>query len=64
MEDAKWFKKLCFQLPVVFGFDIFGIQPTFITKSIVFEFDAFIIGPFLEFLGMIEMFFTNNYQFS
>ena len=61
-EDLKQFKKLCFQLPVLFGFDIFAIQPNFITRGIASRLDALIISLFLKFLAMIEVFTSDNYQ--
>ena len=64
MEDSKWPKELCLQLLVLFGLDIFTIQPNFITEKIAPRLDAFIMGPFLEFLGMVEVFSANNYQLS
>ena len=64
MEDSKLPKELCFLLPVSFGLDIFAVQPNFITGDIAPRFDAFIVGPFLKFLGMMEVFSTNNHQLS
>ena len=61
MEDLEWPKELCFQLPVSFGLDVFAIQPNFITRSIAPRLDAFIVGPFLKFLGMVEVLFANNH---
>ena len=64
MKDPEWPKKLCLQLPVLFSLDIFAIQPNFITRSIAFRLNAFIVGPFLKFLGMVEVFSTNDHQLS
>ena len=64
MEDSEWPKELCLQLPVSFGLDVFAIQPKFITGGIAPRLDAFIVGPFLEFLGMVEVLSTNDYQLS
>ena len=63
MEDLKRSKKHCIQLLILFGFDIFNIQPNFITKSIVFRLNTFIIGLLLKFLDMVLIFFINNHQF-
>ena len=55
---------LCLKLPVLFGLDVFAIQPNFITRGIAPRLDAFIVGPFLKFLGIIEVFIANNHQLS
>ena len=47
----------------MFDFDIFAVQPNFITKIIVFRLNAFIISPFLKFLSIVEVFLANNHQF-
>ena len=64
MEHSKRPKKLCFQLLVAFGLDIFGIQPNFIAGSIASRLDAFIMSLFLKFLGIVEVFVVNDHQFS
>ena len=56
-------QKTISQLPITLGLDIFAIQPYFVNGGIVSKFNAFIIGPFLKFLGRIEIFLINNYQF-
>ena len=64
MEDSEWPKKLCFQIPVVFGLDIFAVQPNFLAGGVASRFDSFIVSLFLKFLGMVEVFSANNHQFS
>ena len=61
MEHSEQPKKLCFQLPVAFGLDIFAVQPNFLAGGIASGFDSFIVGPFLKFLGMVETFLANNH---
>ena len=64
MKHFKQSKKLCLQLPVLFGLDVFAIQPNFITGGIAPRLDAFIIGSLLEFLGIVEILTSNNHQLS
>ena len=48
----------------MFGLDVFSIQLYFVTGSIAFRLNAFIMGPLLKFLGIVEIFLTSDYQFS
>ena len=64
MEDSERPKELCLQLPVLFDLDIFAIQPNFITKGIALRLDAFLVGPFLKILCIIEVFSANDHQLS
>ena len=57
VQNLKRFKELCFQLPILFGLDIFAVQPNFIIRGIAFRLDAFTVSPFLKFLGIVEIFF-------
>ena len=57
MQNSKRSEELCLQLPVLFGLDIFAVQPNFITGGIASRLDAFIVGLFLKFLDMMEIFF-------
>ena len=57
MQNSKRFEELRLQLPVLFGLDMFDVQPNFITGGMAPRLDAFIMGPFLKFLGMVEIFF-------
>ena len=61
MEYPEWPKELCFQLLVTLGLDIFAIQPYFITRGIAFKLNAFIVGLFLKFLSVLEVFLANNH---
>ena len=63
MKDLKWFKELCLQLPVLFDLGIFAVQSNFITGSIVSRLDVFIVGPFLKFLNIVEVFFGIKAEF-
>ena len=62
MEHSKRSKEFCLQLPVPLGPNIFTVQPNFLARRIALGFDSFIVSPFLKFLGMVEVFLTNNYQ--
>ena len=62
MKNLKQFEKICFQLLVLFSFNIFDIQPNFIAKDIASRLDTFIIRPFLKFLSIIKIYSINNYQ--
>ena len=64
MEDSKWSKEFCLQLPVSFDLDVFAIQSNFITGSIAPGLGAFIVGSLLEFLGMVEVLAADNHQLS
>ena len=64
MEHLEQLKKLCLQLPVVFGLDVLGIQPNFIAGGIAFRLNAFIISTFLKLLTAIEVLSANNHQLS
>ena len=62
MQNSKRFKKLCLKLPVLFDFDVFTVQPNFITRDIAFRPDAFIVSLLLKFLSVIEVLLANNHQ--
>ena len=47
----------------MFSLDLFIIQLYFLIWSIASKLNTFIIGLLLKFLGMIEVFPTNDYQF-
>ena len=64
MEDSERPKELCFQLSVVFGLDIFAVQPNFLVGGVASRFNSLIVSSFLRFLGMVEVFSVNNDQFS
>ena len=57
MQNLKRFEELCFKLLVLFDLGIFAVQPNFITRGIAPKLNAFIVGLFLKFLGMVEVFF-------
>ena len=57
MPNLKRFTELCLQFLLLFDFDIFAVQQNYITGSIVFRLDAFIVGLFLKFLDMVKVFF-------
>ena len=57
-------KELCLQLSFTLGLDVFAVQPNFLTRSIALKFYSLIMNLFLEFLGMVEVYLANNYQFS
>ena len=53
VQNLKRPKKLCLQLPIAFGFDIFAVQPNLFTGSITSRLSFFIVGSFLQFLGVL-----------
>ena len=64
MQNSTMSKEFYFQLLVLFDLNIFAVSPNFITASIALRLDAFIVDPFLKFLDIVEVFFTNNHQLS
>ena len=62
IKHLKLPKKLCVELSILSGLDIFAIQLNFISGGIAFRLDAFNVGPFLKFLDIVEVLFANNYQ--
>ena len=64
MEHLEQSKELCFQLPILFGLNVFAIQLYFIIGKIAFKLNVLIMRLFLKFLGMIEVFLVKNHQFS
>ena len=62
MQDSKNPKKLRLQLLLVFSFDIFTIQPNFLTENVTFRLSSFIIGSFLQFLSVLQVFSIYNYK--
>ena len=64
IEHSERPKELCFQLPVTLGLDVFAIQSNFLAGGVASRFDSFIMGSFLKFLGMMEIFSANNHQLS
>ena len=53
VQNSKKPKELRFQLPIIFDFDIFAIQPNFFAKSVTSRLSSFIVCSFLQFLGML-----------
>ena len=53
VQNLKRPKELHLQLPVAFGFDLFTVQPNFLAGSITFRLSSFIVGSFLQSLGVI-----------
>ncbi len=47
MEDSEGYKKLAFKLLVPLRFDVFAIQPDFLTRSIATTFYSLVMGSFL-----------------
>ena len=62
VQNSKRSKELCFQLPILFGLNVFAVQPNFITRNIAPRLDAFIISPLLKFLSVMEVLLANNHQ--
>ena len=49
---------------IMLDLDVFAIQPNFVIGSIDSKLNAFVIDSLLKFLDMVEVFLTNNHQFS
>ena len=64
MKHPELFKKLCFQLPVLFSLNILAIQLYFITENIASRLNVYFVGLLLEFLKIVEVFSINYHQFS
>ena len=62
MEYPERPKKLCLQFAITLGFDVFAIQPNFVTGGIASRLNTFVVGPLLKFLSMVEVFLANNHQ--
>ena len=62
VQNSKRPKELCFQLLIAFGFDIFVVQPNLLTESVTFRLSSFIIGSFLQFLSVLQVFSTCSYK--
>ena len=62
MDHPERPKERYLQLLVMFGLDVFAIQPNFLAKGIASRFDSFIVNLFLKLLGIIKVFLANNYQ--
>ena len=61
IEYPERLKKLCLQLTILLGLDVFAIQPNLFTIIIALRLDSFIVSLFLKFLGMAGVFLANNY---
>ena len=62
MKNLKELKKLVFQLFVFFNFDIFMIEPDFLTHNITTALYSFIVGFFAAFIygvGSSSKFLSN-----
>ena len=55
VQNLKRPKEFCLQLSIAFGFDIFTVQPNFFTRTVTSRFSSFIVGLFLQFLGMLQL---------
>ena len=64
IEYLERLKELCLQIVVMLGLDIFAFEPNFVIRDIASRLNAFVVGPLLEFLGVVEVFLANNYQLS
>ena len=59
IQNLKKIEKFGFKLLILFDFDIFVVQPNFVTKNIAFRLCAFITSLFLKFLDMMKVFTAN-----
>ena len=62
VQNSKKPKKLHLQLLITFGFDIFAIQSNFLTRSETSRLSSFIVSLFLQFLDILQVFFTCSHE--
>lgn len=60
MKEAK---KFSFKLVMLFGFDVFIIQPNFVARDIASKLYNLIMNLLLKLLSIVEVFLIYNYQF-
>ena len=53
VQNSKKPKELRLQLLIAFGFDIFAVQPKFLTGSVTSRLSSFIVSSFLQFLNVL-----------
>ena len=53
VQNSKRPKELRLQLPIAFGFDIFAVQLNLLTENVTSRLSFFIMGSFLQFLGVL-----------
>ena len=53
VQNLKRPKKLRLQLLIAFDLDIFTIQPNLLARSVTSRLSSFIVGSFLQFLGVL-----------
>ena len=53
VQNSKTPKELRLQLPIMFGFDIFAVQPNLLVRNITLGLSFFIVSSFLQFLGVL-----------
>ena len=64
VEHSEWPKELCLQFAVPLSLDELAIQPNFLAGSVAPRLDSLIVGSFLKFLDMVEVFATYDHQLS
>ena len=63
VQNSKRPKKFCLQLLITFCFDIFAVQPNFLTKNINSRLRFFIVSSFLQFLIVLKVFSVCSHKF-
>ena len=63
IQNLKKIKKFDFQILILFGFDVFAIQPNFVFRSIASRLCIFIMSLLLKLLGVVEVFTANQHKF-
>ena len=64
MQNSERFEELGFKLSVVFGFDVFAIEPNFVSGNVASRLNAFIVSLLLKLLSMMEVLLANRHQIS
>ena len=62
VKDLKWPKEFRFKFPILFGFDVFAIQPDFVTRDIAFWLCTLIVHLLLKILSVLEIFTANGHE--
>ena len=57
-------EELGLKFAILFGLDIFAIQPNFVARSVALELYSLVVGLFLKLLSMVEVVPTHSHQFS
>lgn len=63
IQYMKELEEFSFEFSILFGFDIFAIQPSFVFQSLDFQLYNLFIILFLQLLDILEILLISSYQF-